>query len=58
MSKQISLLRQRMIDDMKFRNMSSSTQKVYTHAVANFSVFHGRSPANSESKMFIGYRAT
>jgi len=47
-----------MIDDMKFRNMSSSTQKVYTHAVANFSVFHGRSPANSESKMFIGYRAT
>jgi hypothetical protein len=43
-AKQISPLRQRMIDDMKFRNMSPSTQKVYTYAVANFSVFHGRSP--------------
>jgi integrase/recombinase XerD len=44
MNKQISPLRQRMIDDMKFRNMSTSTQKVYTYAVANFSAFHGRSP--------------
>ena len=33
-----------MLDDMKFRNMSPSTQKVYTYAVANFSAFHGRSP--------------
>lgn len=33
-----------MIDDMKFRNMSPSTQKVYTYAVANFSAFHGRTP--------------
>ena len=44
MTKQISPLRQRMIDDMKFRNMSPSTQKVYTYAVANFSAFHRRSP--------------
>lgn len=44
MTKQISPLRQRMIDDMKFRNMSPNTQKVYTYAVANFSAFHGRSP--------------
>jgi site-specific recombinase XerD len=44
MTKQISPLRQRMLDDMKFRNMSPSTQKVYTYAVANFSAFHGRSP--------------
>ena len=44
MSKPISPLRQRMIDDMAFRNMSPSTQKVYTYAVANFSTFHGRSP--------------
>jgi integrase/recombinase XerD len=44
MSKQISPLRQRMIDDMRFRNMSPSTQKVYTYAVANFSAFHGCSP--------------
>ena len=44
MTKQISPLRQRMIDDMKFRNMSPSTLKIYTYAVANFSAFHGRSP--------------
>jgi integrase/recombinase XerD len=44
MSKPISPLRQRMIDDMTFRNMSPSTHKVYTYAVANFSAFHGRSP--------------
>ena len=44
MTKQISPLRQRMIDDMKFRNMSPSTLKVYTYAVANYSAFHGRSP--------------
>jgi integrase/recombinase XerD len=33
-----------MIDDMKFRNVSPNTQKVYIYAVANFSAFHGRSP--------------
>jgi site-specific recombinase XerD len=33
-----------MIDDMTFRNMSPSTQKVYVRAVGNFSAFHGRSP--------------
>ena len=44
MSKPMSPLRQRMIDDMTFRNMSPSTHKVYTYAVANFSTFHGRSP--------------
>jgi integrase/recombinase XerD len=44
MTKQVAPLRQRMIDDMNFRNMSPNTQKVYTYAVANFSAFHGRSP--------------
>jgi integrase/recombinase XerD len=44
MSKPVSPLRQRMIDDMTIRNMSSNTQKIYTRAVANFSAFHGRSP--------------
>jgi integrase/recombinase XerD len=44
MTKQISPLRQRMIDDMTIRNMSPSTQKVYTYAVANFSAFHRHSP--------------
>ncbi len=29
MTKQISPLRQRMIDDMAFRNMSPTTQKLY-----------------------------
>ena len=44
MSRQISPLRQRRIEDMTIRNMSSSTQKIYVAAVANFSIFHGRSP--------------
>ncbi len=44
MTKPISPLRQRMIDDMAFRNMSPNTQKVYTYAVANFARFHGQSP--------------
>ena len=44
MTKQISPLRQRMIDDMALRNMSPATQKVYTYAVANFARFHGCSP--------------
>ena len=44
MNKPISPLRQRMIDDMTFRNMSPNTMKVYSYAVANFSAFHRRSP--------------
>src|SRR5688500_7336903 len=44
MSKQVSPLRQRMIDDMAIRNMSPNTQRIYTRAVANFSDFHVRSP--------------
>ncbi len=44
MTTPISPLRQRMLDDMKFRNMSPSTMKVYSRAVANFSAFHHRSP--------------
>ncbi|MGP0001959.1 MAG: tyrosine-type recombinase/integrase [Acetobacteraceae bacterium] len=44
MTKQTTPLRQRMIEDMTIRNMSPSTQKIYVAAVANFSIFHGRSP--------------
>ena len=44
MAKQVSPLRQRMIDDMIIRNMSPNTQKIYICAVAKFSAFHGRSP--------------
>ena len=44
MTKQMTPLRQRMIEDMTIRNMSPSTQKIYVAAVANFSIFHGRPP--------------
>ena len=37
-------LRQRMIEDMTFRNMSPSTMRVYTYAVANFARYHHKSP--------------
>jgi hypothetical protein len=39
MTKQMTPLRQRMIEDMTIRNMSPSTQKIYVAAVANFSIF-------------------
>src|SRR5579863_6575002 len=44
MTEQVSPLRQRMIDDMKIRNMSPATQGAYIRAVKNLSVFFGRSP--------------
>src|SRR3982750_1765932 len=37
-------LRQRMLDDMKLRNMAVSTRKIYVASVAGFSAYHGRSP--------------
>jgi integrase/recombinase XerD len=44
MTKPISPLRQRMIDDMTMHNLSPSTQETYIRAVAQFSTFHRRSP--------------
>src|SRR6476661_7316179 len=44
MTKQISPLRQRMLDDMAFRNMSPATQRCYTYAVACFARYHHTSP--------------
>ncbi len=44
MVKQISPLRQRMIDDMKMRNLALTTQALYISAVARFSAFHHRPP--------------
>ena len=44
MTRQLSPLRQRMIEDMVFRNMATNSQKVYIRAIANFSAFHGQSP--------------
>jgi len=49
MTKQITPLRQRMIDDMALRNMSPATQRVYINAVKNFSAFFGRSPDKAAS---------
>src|SRR5215831_2915689 len=44
MTRPISPLRQRMIEDMIMRNLSPSTQETYIRAVAEFSAFHRRSP--------------
>ena len=43
-TRQPTPLRQRMLDDMKLRNMAVSTRKIYVASVAGFSVYHGRSP--------------
>ena len=39
----VTPLRQRMLDDMKLRNMAVSTRKIRA-SVAGFSAYHGRSP--------------
>lgn len=44
MAPQTTPLRQRMIDDMKVRNMAALTQAAYVRAVKNFAAFHGKSP--------------
>ena len=56
MTKQITPLRQRMIDDMTMRNMTRSTQYVYTQAVANFARYHGRSPDQLDLEDVRDYR--
>ena len=40
----VTPLRQRMLDDMKLRNMAKGTRRTYVRSVADFSAFHGRSP--------------
>jgi integrase/recombinase XerD len=44
MTRPISPLRQRMIDDMTMRNLSPNTQETYVRSVAQFCAFHRRSP--------------
>src|SRR3954454_11158640 len=44
MTRTITPLRQRMLDDMRLRNMAAGTRQIYVRSVANFSAFHGRSP--------------
>ena len=41
-------LRQRMIDDMRMRNLSDHTVKAYVRAVAMFAKHFGKSPAQLE----------
>ena len=40
----ISPLRQRMIEDMRIRNLAQATQQSYLYAVAKFSRYFHRSP--------------
>jgi len=56
MTKPISLLRQRMIDDMTIRNLSPSTQRNYIRAVAKFSAFHGQPPDKLGIEEIRAYR--
>ena len=56
MSKQMTPLRQCMIEDMTIRNMSPSTQKIYVRAAANFSIYHGCSPDKLTSEDVRDYR--
>ncbi len=57
MTQQHSPLRNRMIEDMVYRNMSVNSQKVYIRAVANFSAFHGRSPDKLTPEDVRDYRS-
>ena len=51
----ISLLRQRMIEDMSLRNFGEKTQKDYIRAVKNLTIFLQRSPdtaSNEDLRLF------
>ena len=47
-------LRQRFIDDLRLKNFSDGTIKVYVHAVEKFSRFLGRSPDESTAQRTCG----
>ena len=46
----MTLLRQRFIDDLRLKNFSDGTIKVYVHAVEKFALFLGRSPDESTAE--------
>ena len=49
-NKSISLLRQRMIEDMTMRKLSSGTQRGYVRAVKRFAHYFGRSPDMADAE--------
>jgi integrase len=52
----ISPLRQRMIDDMRMRQLSPRTQANYLRIVREFSRYHGRSPDTATVEDLRGYQ--
>jgi len=53
LTKQMTPLLQRMIEDMTIRNISLSTQKIYVAAVANFSILPRHAlPTSSLSRTY------
>jgi len=55
-TKPISPLRQRMIEDMRMRKLSDTTQSVYIRAVVNFTRFLGRSPDTATAEHLRRYQ--
>jgi site-specific recombinase XerD len=53
---QISPLRRRMIEDMRVRNLSPTTQRSYIHAVKKFSQYFGRSPDRLGAEQIRAYQ--
>ena len=52
----ISSLRQRMLDDMRMRKLSSKTQASYIRIVKRFSAFLGRSPDTASTEVLCRYQ--
>jgi integrase len=52
----VSPLRQRMIDDMRMRQLAPKTQDVYLHIVREFARFLGRSPDTATVEDLRGYQ--
>jgi integrase/recombinase XerD len=55
-TKPISSLRQRMLEDMRMRKLSSKTQTAYVRAVANFTRFLGCSPERADAEDLRRYQ--
>jgi len=54
--KSITLLRQRMIDDMRMRKLSPKTQAGYIRVVKRFAAFLGRSPDTASDEDLRRYQ--